>query len=346
MSRIDIIAVEEHVWTPAIRDRVLAMSPPGERLPPPLADALVEVGEPRLAAMDAMGVDMQILSLHTPGVQTMEVAEAAALARDANELLASAVSAHPERLLCFAALPTPDPGAAVDELERAVSELGHCGAMLYGRTGEKFLDHPDFAPIFDRAGQLGVPLYIHPQRPVEAVSDIYYTQGLPPIAGRVLANFAWGWHVETAVNVIRLIISGAFERSPAPQVILGHWGELIPFFLERLDEVFALFNPGISKGFAETFQEHFYVTPAGMWSYPMLQHAIAELGTDRILYSIDYPLIRPTDGAARRFLEDAPISIADKHKIGHLNAERLFNLSNRDGATDRVSVSDPPLGDS
>ena len=332
MSRIKIIAIEEHMWTRGIRDRLLAMATPGEQMPPPLAGALVEVGEQRLSDMDAMGVDRQILSVHTPGTQTMDPAEAVAFAREANDLLARAAAAHPSRLGCFATLPTPDPAAAAEELERAVSELGHCGAMLYGRTGEKLLDHPDFTPIFDRAAQLDVPIYVHPQRPVETVSDVYYTQGLPPLTGRVLANFAWGWHVETAINAIRLIISGAFERSPAPQVILGHWGELVPFYLERLDEAFALVRPGADKGFGETFQTHFHVTPSGMWSYPMLQHAIAELGADRILFSIDYPFIRPTDSTARRFLEQAPISTADKHKIGHLNAKRLLKIDDRDMA--------------
>ena len=326
MERIPIIAVEEHMWSPGVRDRMLAGDIPGERLPDPLVRALEDVDDGRLAEMDAMDVDMQILSLHTPGTQALAPVEAVALAREANDCLAGAAAAHPTRLGCFATLPTPDPSAAVEELDRAVTELGHHGAMLYGRTGERFIDDPVFAPIFDRAAELEVPIYVHPQRPIEAVSDVYYLQGLSPVVGRVLANFAWGWHVETAVNIIRLILAGTFERSRAPQVILGHWGELIPFFLERLDEVFRVFDPGAARGFADTFQSHFHVSPAGMWSYPMLQHAVAELGADRILFSIDYPFIRPTDGAARRFLDDAPISPADKHKIAHLNARRLLKL--------------------
>ena len=113
----------------------------------------------------------------------------------------------------------------------------HRGVMLHGRTGEKYIDHADYLPIFDKAAALGVPIHLHPQRPVKEISDRYYMDGMPEILGRVLSMFGWGWHVETAVNVIRLITSGALERDPAPQFIIGHWGELIPFFLERIDHM-------------------------------------------------------------------------------------------------------------
>jgi len=327
MDTLEVIAVEEHMWTPAIRDRLLALNyRQGEGLPEHLIKALDGVGDQRLADMDAMGVDRQVLSIHTPGTQVLEPADAVTVSREANDILAAVVAAEPARYACFATLPTPDPATAVDELERCVRELGHCGAMVYGRTGEKFIDHPDFAPIFDKAGQLEVPIYIHPQRPIESVGEVYYTNGLPPLVGRLLSNFAWGWHVETAVNAIRLILSGAFEQPHAPQIILGHWGELIPFFLERLDEVFDLVTPSNAHGFADTFLNHFHLSPSGMWSYPMLEHAIAEVGAERIMFSVDYPFIRPTDGGARRFLEDAPISEQAKHEIGHLNAKRLLHL--------------------
>jgi uncharacterized protein len=197
--------------------------------------------------------------------------------------------------------------------------------MWHGRTGEKLIDHPDFAPVFDAAAELDVPIHLHPQRPIKAVSDYYYGQGLPDIIGKFFSTMAWGWHMETAINAMRLILSGTFDRLPGLQIILGHWGEMIPFFLERVDEMLGLVSDP-SQSFARTFVEHFYLAPAGMWSYPMLQHALAEVGADRIVFSVDYPFILPLDGSARRFLEQAPISQADKHKIGHLNAERLLGL--------------------
>jgi uncharacterized protein len=321
---LKIIAVEEHMWTPALRDVLTANS--AALMPEPLRQALAEVGQPRLEQMAAMRVDMQVLSVHTPATQALEPSEAVALSREVNNFLAEVVAANPAHYRCFASLPTPDPAAAVDELERCVTELGHSGAMLYGRTGEKFLDHPDFAPLFDKAGELGVPIHLHPQPPLQAVSDAYYGGTLSPMASRLLSTFAWGWHMETAVHAIRLILAGTFERAAAPQIILGHWGEMVPFYLDRIDEVFALFAPGATRGFAETFVNHFHVAPSGIWSYPMLQHAIAVVGADRILFSVDYPFRNPSDGGARRFLEQAPISLADKRKIGYRNAARLLRL--------------------
>ena len=329
MTRLKIIGLEEHCWTPGIRDRLkeLPYDVTGVLMSSnEVSERLGDVGEQRLRDMDDMGMDVQVLSVTAPATQVLEPSEAVTLARDANDLLAEVVAGNPERYQCFATLPMPDPGAAVDELQRCVEELGHRGVMLHGRTGEKLIDHPDFAAIFDKAAELDVPIHLHPQRPIKAISDYYYMEGLPEIIGRAFSTAAWGWHVETAVNAIRLILSGAFDRSPGLQIILGHWGELVPFFLERIDERFTRLSSGAFSTFAQTFVEHFHVAPAGMWSYRMLTNALAEVGADRILFSSDYPFIDGSDGAARRFLEEAPISAADKEKIGHLNAARLLKL--------------------
>ena len=321
-----IIGVEEHAWTPSLHARLMALpyEVAGSHPTPGVASKLDDLGDQRIADMDGMGLDVQVLSVTTPGTQVLERGEAVALAREANDALTAVAAADPRRFACFATLPTPDPAAAVEELERCVTELGHCGVMLHGRTGDKTIDDPAFASIFDTAARLKVPVHLHPQRPADSVSEFYYMRNLPTDIGRKLSTSAFGWHVETAVNAIRLILSGAFERAPGLQIILGHWGELVAFFLERIDD-----RLGVASGqtrFAETFLEHFYLAPAGIWSYPMLTHAMSIVGADRLLYSVDYPFIVPTDGQARRFLEEAPISPGDKHKIAHLNAERLLGL--------------------
>ena len=326
MDRIKIIGVEEHTWSGALRHRLTSLSAEEGGVTDMLGDQLSETGEPRLRDMDAMGMDMQVLSVTTPGTQVLDLQEAVDLARDANDALSRIVAARPDRYQCFATLPTPDPAAAAEELERCVVELGHRGAMLHGRTGEKFIDHPDFAVIFDKAAELHVPIHLHPQQPLPAVRNAYYTAGLPAPIAQAFASTAWGWHIETAVNAIRLILSDAFARAPGLQVILGHWGELTTFFLERIDEMLNVFSRDAPVPFAQTFRDHCYLAPSGMWSYQMLSHALAEVGADRIVFSIDYPFILPLDGAGRRFLEQAPISPADKHRIGHLNAERLLRL--------------------
>ena len=163
-----------------------------------------------------------MLSITTPGTQVLEPREGVRLSREANDLIARVVAGNPGRFAGFATLPSPDPVAAVEELWRSVQELGLRGVMLHGRTGDKLIDHADFAPIFDAAAELRVPIHLHPQRPVKAISDYYYSQGLPESIGRFFSTMAWGWHQETAVNAIRLILGGTFDRVPEPQIILGH----------------------------------------------------------------------------------------------------------------------------
>lgn len=267
---------------------------------------LLDYGDARLRDMDAMGMDMAVLSITTPATQSLDAPEAVKLAREANDELAAAVARHPDRLQAFATLQTPDPAAAVDELQRAVLGLGLRGAMIHGRTGDKMLDHPDFAPILDEAARLGTPVFIHPQMPPKAVRDIYYGD-LPDELSLTLAGGVWGWHMETAINALRLILSGTFERAPGLQIILGHWGEIIPLYLERVDVApMARYLP---KSAAEYFREHFYIAPSGIWSWQMLTHALTEVSADRILFAIDYPFVHPsTDprGASSNRRRSAP----------------------------------------
>ena len=321
--------MEEHGWTVGIREALNALPP--ERQDQSIGffnvgetDAqLLDYDEKRVALLDDMGMDVAVLSITTPATQILDPVEAVKLAVDANDQLAAAVAGHPDGLAAFATRPTPDPAAAVDELTRAVTELGFRGAMIHGRAGDKMLDHPDFAPILDEAARLEVPIFIHPQMPHKAVSDLYYG-GFPHVLFVGFSSGGWGWHVEAAVNAIRLILSGTFERAPGLQVILGHWGELIPFYLERVDVMAPMAH--LPRSPAEYFREHFWCAPSGIWSYQLLNHALAEVGADRMLFAIDSPFQRPTDGSIRRWLENAPISELDKHKIGHLNAERLLKL--------------------
>ncbi len=333
MNKIRMIGIEEHGWTAGIRDALNAL--PAERQDPSIAffnigetdERLRDFGERRLREMAEMGMDMQILSVTTPGTQILAPADAVRLAREANDVLADAVKLHPDRFAALATLPTPDPAAAVVELRRAVEELGMKGAMIHGRTGSKMLDHPDFAPILDEAARLDVPIFIHPQMPPKAVREAYY-DGLADDVSFVLASGMWGWHMETAINAIRLILSGTFDRLPNLQIVLGHWGEMIPLYLERVSAAASLAK-GLKRTPADYFREHFYIAPSGIWSWQMLTHALAEVGADRIVFAIDYPFQHPLKGEARAFLENAPIAEDDKHKIGYRNLERLLKLSSQ-----------------
>ena len=326
-----IIALEEHFLTPAIHDA-------NGRLPPEQRDVsfnafdrgldaqLRELGAERLRRMDDAGVDVAVLSVTTPATQSLAAAEAVPLAREANDALADAAKAHPDRYFGFATLPTPDPAAAAVEFARCVQELGFCGAMVNGRTGDRYLDHPDFYPMFETAAALNVPIYIHPQSPPVAVRQAYYA-GFEPEVSVALSTAGWGWHVETAVHALRMILSGVFDRQPSLQIILGHWGEMLPFYLERVDAILSRAAKNLQRPVADYFRQNFHVTPAGIYSVPMLLHAVETLGADRILFATDDPFVPQPPGAARAFLEKAPISPADREKIAGGNARKLLKLS-------------------
>ncbi|MGH3639966.1 MAG: amidohydrolase family protein, partial [Mycobacterium sp.] len=233
-----VIGVEEHAWTAELRDALLKLG--GDDTVTMMSSQedtdrrLRDVGAERLARMDAAGVDLQVLSITTPGTQSLPPEEAVPLARDANDFLADAVRRQPDRFAAFATLPTPDPEAAARELERCVTELHHVGALLFPRTGETYLDHDRFRPVFEAAAELRVPLYVHPMLPPRAVRDASFS-GFDDWTNLVLSTGGWGWHADAGLATLRLILAGTFDRHPELQIILGHWGELLVPFADRAD---------------------------------------------------------------------------------------------------------------
>ena len=281
-----------------------------------------DIGAGRIAEMDKHGIDTQILSYSNPP-QDAPADRQVQLTRKANDKLAEAVRANPSRFGGFASLPWQHPQAAAEELERAVKELGFVGAMLLGRPGDVFVDDPRFDPIFAKLNELRVPVYIHPGYPLPQVQRPYYG-GLGKQVTARLSLFAWGWHNEAGVQLLRVLLSKKFDQFPNLQVISGHWGEMVPFYLQRLDDAIPRQVTGLSRSITETFQQHVYVTPSGMMNLPHFQFIHTVLGADRILYSVDYPYL--TMAGARRFLESLPVSQEDKTKIAHKNAEALFHM--------------------
>ena len=320
---MEIIALEEHFRNAAIEKAIEKVIPPG------LSDLLYgpgshlqDLGTDRLKQMDAMGINTQVLSYAAPGTQVLSAAEAVPLARDANDQLAAAIAAHPVRFTGFATLPTPDPQAAAAELERAVHQLGFKGAMINGRTHDRFLDDSRFNPILEAAETLDVPLYLHPTWPSKAVQDDYYG-GFDHVTSAWFASAGWGWHMETGTHALRMILAGIFDRYPRLQVILGHWGEMIPFYLARLEQLHQFKH--LKRRISDYFLQNFYVTPSGLYTYPPFLLTLQTIGADRVMYSVDYPYV--IDEQARTFLENAPISPADKEKIAHGNAEKVLKIS-------------------
>jgi 2,3-dihydroxybenzoate decarboxylase len=313
-----IVAIEEHFWIPELRDRYFG--PRGISAHTP-ARQLDDLGEIRLKDMDAAGIAMQVISHMQPGTQIFDAETAVAMARKANDALHAAIRAHPTRFAGFAELPTVDPAASADELERAVTRLGFKGALINGLTAGAFLDEKRFWGIFERAQALDVPLYFHPGIPHNAVTAAYYDtyrRGDFPYL-----SVAWGFTAETALQAIRLVVSGVFEAYPRLKIILGHLGETIPFTLWRCD--WLLGHVGGKGGFADAFREHFYLTTSGSFQHSALACCIAELGIDRILFAVDYPYNSSAEGV--EFVRRAPIGDDDKAKILYRNADRLLRLT-------------------
>ncbi len=317
------IALEEHMLPADLADKVFAGNRLSERKPPAvILRALDDLGEGRLKVMDAASIDVQVLSATTPGSQQMSAADAVLLARQLNDRAAQAVRTYPKRFQALASLPTPDPQAAVDEAQRAVEELGFCGVIINGHTQGRFLDAPEFDPILTAIEKLGVPIYLHPTYPPPAVDEVYFS-GLEPLIGVMLSMAGWGWHAETGLHVLRMVMGGVFERHAGLQVVVGHMGENLPFSLMRADFAMSRARPG-RPSVAEMVREHVHVTTCGYTTVPPLQCALSVMGVDRVLFSVDYPYADSHEATA--FLAQAPISPADREKIAHGNAERLFKL--------------------
>ncbi|WP_206441314.1 amidohydrolase family protein [Streptomyces boncukensis] len=285
------------------------------------AEPAVDVGDGRIAAMDTHGIQMQVVSSTAPA-RLSPPDQAVAFTRAANDRLAEATRAHPDRLSGFAVLPWQDPPAAA-ELDRSVAELGLKGALIVGRWGETFLDDPRYAPVLKKLSDLDVPLYVPPYHPLPQVQDAYYG-GFAPEVSAWLSLGAWGWHNEAGVHLLRLILSGAFEKYPGLQVISGHWGEMAPFYLDRLDDTLPPKATGLSGTITEIYRNHVWGTPSGMGGLPHFGFVHKAVGAERIIWSADYPYLA-LDGT-REFIEKLPVSDEDREKMTHLNAEALLRL--------------------
>lgn len=312
-----VIALEEHYY-----DAELAATFTGpEGRTPEIRRRLDDLGTLRLQEMDEAGIDVQVLSHGAPSTQRLDPESAVRLARQANDRLAQAIAAHPERFAGFAALPTADPQAAADELARTVTELGFKGAMVHGLTNGLFFDDARFWPIFARAQALDVPLYVHPAAPHPAVVEAYYKEYVKDFPA--LLSAAWGFTIETATQAIRLVLSGVFDAYPEVKIILGHMGEGLPFLLWRIDH--ALSRPGNRRlSFREQFSQHFYITTSGNFSTPALICSMLELGVDRILFSVDWPFVPNLPGT--QWMQNLQLSAEDKVKIFSGNARRLLKM--------------------
>jgi predicted TIM-barrel fold metal-dependent hydrolase len=314
-----IIAIEEHFISPTMAERYTGHHKLSSFMHS--TRRLEDLGDARVREMDEAGIDVQVISHLQPGPQIFEPDISVALAREANNILHDGIAVHPDRFAGFAALPTPNPEAGADELERTVTEFGFKGALINGLTNGSFLDDRKFWPIFQRAAKLDVPIYLHPAIPNETVAKTYY-DGYRNNDYPILMGAVWGFTVETATHALRLILSGVFQEYPGLKIILGHLGETLPFLLWRLEWTYN--NLTKKAGLAECFRKHFYVTTSGNFSQPALVCTMMELGVDRILFAVDWPFNSNAEGV--QFIRTAPIEPGEKSKIFAGNAASLLRV--------------------
>jgi len=325
------VAIEENFTVPALARRIdsAAISRRGFRsrtLPPngpnPL-ELLPEIGERRLQSMDEAGITMQVLSGTGPGPDLVPGPDGVAMSREMNDYLAAAVARHPGRFAGFAALPMQAPDAAALELARAVKELGFLGALINGSTNGLFLDHPSYDSLLAAAVELGVPIYIHPHLPPDPVRQAYFSD-LPAGAARVLESAGWGWHSETAIHVLRMVVAGTLDRHPRLKLIIGHMGEMLPMMLARIDEVFALDIDHLKRPVSRALLDQVWITTSGIFTEPPFLAALQTFGIDRIIFSVDYPYAPNAKG--RAFLDRLSLTPADMAKLTHGNVDALLGL--------------------
>jgi predicted TIM-barrel fold metal-dependent hydrolase len=324
-----VVTLEEHITFPELTSRIphellatrsIDQSPVMQNLLPKLQD----IGGARLKSMDDNGIGLQVLSVAGAGADLLDPGEGTSFARAYNDAIAGKIKDFPGRFAAFAHLPMSAPMEAARELERTVKTHGFAGALINGLTNDKFLDNPEFAPILARAEQLHVPIYLHPGLPPKAVADAYYSN-LPKHSGMLLSIAGWGWHSETAIHVLRLIISGTFDRYPKLKLIIGHMGEMLPMMMVRCDNAFKPEKAGINqRSIVETLREQVFITTSGIFTNPPLMAAVETFGIDNILFSVDYPFSTNEQGKA--FLDQIPLSFQQIEKIAHGNAERILHL--------------------
>ena len=326
-----VVALEEHFTVPALvgrigRDAISARGFRPRKAPktgPNPVDLAPEIGEVRLKSMDEAGITVQVLSNTGPGPDLVPGPAGIAIAREMNDHLAAAIARHPSRFAGFAVLPMQSPDATAAELLRAVRELGFLGALINGTTDGRFLDHPGYDALLAAAVEIDVPIYVHPHLAPEPVRQAYYSD-LPAGTGGVLEAAGWGWHSETAIQILRLALSGTLDRHPRLKLIIGHMGEMLPMMMARIDEMFARDVDHLSRPVGRAILDQVWITTSGIFTEPPFLAALLTFGIDRIMFSVDYPYAANAKG--RAFLDRLSLSPADMEKLCHGNVDALLKL--------------------
>lgn len=329
------IILEEHIST----ERFLEATPPPQQPEGAMAEfvartnrLLLETADERVAAMDQAGIDVQVLSFSGVGLNNLKASVAADFADEANDRMANMVAAHPARFAAFAAVAPQEPQRAAETLERCVRNRGFVGTMIHGTVGGEFLDHSRYLPIFEAADSLDVPVYLHPARPPRPVQEAYFADLRSPL-DNLMSMAGWGWHVETGLHALRLIVSGLFDRLPGLKIIIGHMGEDLPYSIARADDVLTRATKSfLRRPVKEYFLDNFRITTSGYFTLPPFLCAREVMGINRILFSVDYPYSAMSRGID--FLSDLKTHLSEDEltRVASGNAETILRLKRPDSS--------------
>lgn len=326
-----IITIEEHIYLRTLskelskyynEDSEYSKNASDPRLPYfPDMELYASSDTKRIADMDKYGITKQILSSPVQ-TQILDEKEALKVVEQANDEIVSIIRKNPTRFGGFGLLPWSNIEDSIKEVKR-IKKLKLEGIILAGRPSMDaiFLDDEKYFKVLEAIAEADLPLYLHPAPPLKDVQEKYYS-GLGEKVSSRLSLYGWGWHNEVGVNAIRMILKGIFEKLLNLKIILGHWGEMVPFFLSRVDQALPKEVTYLSKSITETFKNNFYVTPSGIFDYPQLKFCIDVLGADRIIHSVDFPFI--DNCKAKDFIVNALISEEEKRLIAYENANNLF----------------------
>ena len=316
------ITLEEHVLFPSL-DTPTTFYDNIWKILPQVKDLITDHATARLADMDHGHVSLQLMS-HLPGMPTAHPEGC----HGANDEMAAAIAKNPDRLAGFAALPMAEPSKAAQELERAVKDLGLAGAMIDNHLADgTHYDDTRFWPVFEMAERLDVPIYIHPAPPSEEMVQQRFGGNYEPVTKMGMATGAWGWHENVGLHVLKLYAAGLFERYPKLKIIIGHMGEMLPIWIDRVDGLKFFEKAGL-PGFRKVWEKNIWVTSSGIFSVRTLEMLMKVTSMDRILYSIDAPFNSSELGW--KFIEDIAASgvLTDEEMdmFVHENAKKLLKL--------------------
>jgi predicted TIM-barrel fold metal-dependent hydrolase len=319
---LPLITLEEHYVSPRVSKASAAARAHYAHFPPNILSKLECLGDERIQDLDKGNVSLQVIS-HGPGDIAPLICSAA------NDDLASAISKNPTRLAGFATLPMREPVAAANELERCVKKFGFVGALVDNHLNGQFYDDERFWPVFEKAQELDVVIYIHPSFASDSMME-YYKGNYDDSVAIALSAFGWAWHTETGLHILRLFASGLFDRFPKLKIVIGHMGEMLPFQLERIFPMSERWGKR-ERGLREVWRNNIWITTSGMFSLTPLACLLQTASIDHVLYSVDYPFSANEKGL--KFFEEIEksglIAGKDLEMFAYRNAENLLRVKAR-----------------